>query len=233
MFKRKKEHKIFTSAVIVAGGSSTRMGENKLLMEINGISVIEKTLLVFENAEKISEIILVCRQEDFVAFSSICSNFKTPIKIVNGGQTRTHSTLNGINMCSENAQFIAIHDGARPLITEDIINEVIDNVIINNAVIPVVAVKDTIKKVFENIVSETPNRELLFSVQTPQIFKSDIIINAINKAVTSEQIFSDDASCVEALGIKVHTILGSYDNIKITTIEDIALASLIIDRRGF
>ncbi|MFI3226765.1 MAG: 2-C-methyl-D-erythritol 4-phosphate cytidylyltransferase [Clostridia bacterium] len=233
MFGRKKEREIFVSAVIVAAGSSTRMGENKLLMQIGWQTVIEKTLEVFDKTERITEIILVCRQDDFVDFSKFCKVLKTPSKIVIGGQTRTHSTLNGINACNEKTEIIAIHDGARPLITQDIIDASIECADKNGASIPVVPVKDTIKILENGVVERTLNRENLFAVQTPQTFKSTIIKKVTEQALTSEQIFSDDASCAEAQGVAIHTVQGSYDNIKITTLEDIALASLIIDRRGF
>lgn len=228
-----KEHEIFTSAVVLGAGSSMRMGENKLLMKIKNQSVIERTLKTFDNCEKICEIVLVCRQEDFLEFSKICNALKTPTKIVNGGETRTHSALKGIDTCNENAQIIAIHDGARPLFTESIVNNAIDSAILNNAVIPVVPVKDTIKIVSNNIVQDTLNRDSIFSVQTPQVFSLELIKKATVHALRSRQVFTDDASCVEAFGATVHTILGSYDNIKITTIEDIALANLIVERRGF
>lgn len=229
MIEQKNETPI--SVVIVAAGSSRRMGENKLLMKIYNETVLQKTLSAFDNAEKISEIILVCRQEDFVDFYSICRGLRTPMKIVTGGDSRTQSTLNGLDACS--GEIIAIHDGARPMITEDVINAAIQSAIDNGAAIPVVPIKDTIKIVKDGVVSRTLYRNQLFAVQTPQVFRAGIIRQATETALESGTIFSDDASCVESQGIAVHTVAGSYDNIKITTTEDISLATLIVDRRGF
>lgn len=233
MFGFKKKQSEFVSVVIVGAGSSTRMGQNKLLMEIYGVPVIEKTISVFDKIDLVCEIILVCRQEDFLVFSNICKNFEKPIKIVNGGQSRTHSTLNGINACNENTQIIAIHDAARPLVTEKIIVDAIECATENNTAIPVVPVKDTIKIVENNICKQTISRDCLFLVQTPQVFRADIIKNSTIDAVSNNITFTDDSTCVENTGQNIHTILGSYDNIKITTIEDISQAMSIIDRRGF
>lgn len=233
MFGFKKEPVILTSAVILASGNSTRMGENKLLMDICGKTVIERTLEVFDNLEKISEIILVCRQEDMLVFSKICKNLKTPVKIINGGKSRTQSAFNGIENCMENTEIIAIHDCARPFVTTEIINQGIELALKNQTAIPVVAVKDTIKIVEQNIVQNTLNRENLYIVQTPQIFSANIIKNATKIAVEKNLEYTDDASCVEAQGTKINTILGSYDNIKITTIDDITLGECIVLRRGF
>lgn len=232
MFKKKKNNE-FVSIIIVASGNSTRFGENKLLVDILGQSVIERTISAFSCHEKVSEIILVCRQEDILEFSNICSSQDFNIKIVSGGNTRTHSTLNGLNACSKDAQIIGIHDGARPLILAETITNTINSAILNKACIPVVAVKDTIKSVRNDVCFANHNRNDLFLVQTPQVFDSEIILNATKLAVAKELDFTDNSTCVEYFGTKVHTVLGSYDNLKITTKEDILLAQMHIESRGF
>lgn len=223
----------FVSAVIVAGGSSTRFGENKLLMQIQNMTVIEKTLQIFDSCDEIDEIILVCRQEDLLTFSKYSEYLKTPIKIVNGGKTRTHSTYNGLKECNKNATIIAIHDGARPLITHDVIKRAVENTKEFDATVPVVASKDTMKIVCDNKCVKSIDRNTLFAIQTPQVFKADIIKNALKRAFEENLDFTDDTTVVEYFGTEVTTVLGDYDNIKITTIEDISLANLIVERRGY
>lgn len=223
----------FVSAVIVAGGSSTRFGENKLLMQIQNMTVIEKTLQIFDSCDEIDEIILVCRQEDLLTFSKYSEYLKTSIKIVNGGKTRTHSTYNGLKECNKNATIIAIHDGARPLITHDVIKRAVENTKEFDATVPVVASKDTMKIVCDNKCVKSIDRNTLFAIQTPQVFKADIIKNALKRAFEENLDFTDDTTVVEYFGTEVTTVLGDYDNIKITTIEDISLANLIVERRGY
>lgn len=223
------------SIVIVASGNSSRMGENKLLIDIYGMPVIEKTIQAFVKHNLITEIILVCRQVDILEFSQICNNYvkKKNIKIVAGGNTRTESALNGINACEENTDFIGIHDGARPLINEETITNVITNCYQTNACIPVVPVKDTIKAIVGGICIEEYDREKLFSVQTPQFFSANVIKEATTKAIVENLTFTDDSSLVKHYNNAIYTVEGDYDNIKITTKEDVALAHLIIERRGF
>lgn len=232
-FRKKQKSDDFNSVIIVAAGNSSRMGENKLLIDLNGIPVIQKTLKSFDNLKFINEIILVCRQDDLLEFSKIAKTINTPIKIVCGGETRMHSSQNGIKACNENAKIIGIHDGARPLVTPELIKNCIISAKENKASIPVVAVKDTIREVVSNKSVKTLDRSVLYSVQTPQFFDAETIKFAVNSAIESNQNFTDDASCVEAMNVTVHTIDGSYDNIKITTRDDVELANLICERRGF
>ena len=238
MFKKKMkifEEKPFLSMIVVAAGSSSRMGENKLLMDLFGESVLAKTLKVLDSSDLVSEIVIVCRQIDIVEFSNICNDFAIdkPVKIVNGGETRTHSTYKGILACNEKAEFIGIHDGARPLITNEIISSVVECAIENSCAIPVVAVKDTIKEVIDSVCVKSIKRDTLFAVQTPQVFKAEIINNCTARSLKTGYSHTDDSSCVESFGYTVHTVSGDYDNIKITTPEDISLAMLIIERRGY
>lgn len=233
MFGNKEKYCPKISVVIVASGNSTRMGENKLLMEIFDEPVIGKTLEVFDMCEKVSEIILVCRHEDMLQFSEICNIYvqNTAIKLVAGGKERTNSTLNGLRACDENADLIGIHDGARPLVTVDIIESVIDSALEHKASIPVVLAKDTMKYVEDGKCTQTLNRSMLYSVQTPQFFEAELIKKCSEKADKLSLTYTDDSSCVEHFGTTVHTVLGSYENIKITTIEDVSLAHAIIESR--
>ena len=238
MFKKKLkifDEKPFVSMIVVAAGSSSRMGENKLLMDLFGEPVLAKTLKALDTSDLVSEIVIVCRQIDIVEFSNICNDFaiNKPIKIVSGGETRTHSTLNGVLACDEQAEFIGVHDGARPLITDEIINSVVECAIEHSCAIPVVAVKDTIKEVVDSVCVKSIQRDTIFAVQTPQVFKAEIIKNCTHKSVKTGYSHTDDSSCVESFGHTIHTVIGDYDNIKITTPEDISLAMLIIERRGY
>lgn len=232
-FRKKQKSNFFTSMIVVAAGNSSRMGENKLLMTINDTPVIEKTLNAFDNLEFINEIILVCRQDDLLEFSKIANNINTPIKIVCGGETRVHSSQNGIKACNKNSNLIGIHDGARPLITPDVIKLLINCAKENKTAIPVVQVKDTIRQITSSNASKTIDRNTLISVQTPQVFDAETIKFAVNSAIESNANFTDDASCVEAINVPIFTVNSNYDNIKITTAEDINLANLIVERRGF
>ncbi len=221
----------FVSIVILASGNSTRMGENKLLMELSGKSVIEHTLNVFDKVSKISEIILVCRQQDMVIFANFCEKLEKPVKIVAGGKERTDSALCGINACSADTNIIGVHDGARPLVTEKIIVDTINSAKENKAAIPVVSVKDTIKFVENDICTQSLNRNFLKIVQTPQFFDAKTIKTATEKASAQGLTYTDDSSLVEHFGTKIHTVLGSYENIKITTVEDIIIANSILESR--
>ncbi|HIV61358.1 MAG TPA: 2-C-methyl-D-erythritol 4-phosphate cytidylyltransferase [Candidatus Butyricicoccus avistercoris] len=231
MFK-KKEEKPFVSAVIPAAGSSRRMGEdiNKLLLLIDGIPVLARTLLSFQNNENIDEIIVVCRESDILGYAELCKSFSISkvSQIVRGGNTRTESVLCGVKACSDKSEFIAIHDAARPLISQDIITNVINDAINYGAAAPLVACKDSIKRVENGFIVGDVKRDSIAAVQTPQIFKSDIIKKALQNAKDNNLSLTDDCAAVEQIGISVYVSKGDYKNIKITTPEDIELAQTLL-----
>jgi 2-C-methyl-D-erythritol 4-phosphate cytidylyltransferase len=225
----------FTSAIIAASGNSTRMGfkYSKQFIDLNGKTVIERTLMAFENCDLIDEIIVVCREIDRDEIMSIASKFSKFKAVVRGGDTRDRSVMNGVTVCSDEAEFFAIHDGARPLITTDEIKSVVSRAYETKAATLSTLVTDTIKVVDENdIITSTPNRAQLRAVQTPQVFEKELYLRAIDNAVKNNLSVTDDCSMVEALSEKVEVVTGSAENIKLTTAIDIVIAKAILDTRN-
>lgn len=226
MFKFfRKQDVAKTSVVIVAAGSSTRMGQNKLLMEIIGMPVLIHSLRAFDNCKMICEIILVCREEDIPEYTRLITyfNIEKVKKVIVGGDSRSKSVLNGV--LEVNNPFVAIHDGARPLITDDIICDTINMAFKTNAAAPAVLSKDSIKNVQNGMLVSNIDRESVALVQTPQVFDTDLIKAALTKSLDFN--VTDDVSAVELLGVQTAMIQGSYHNIKITTPEDIIFAQSI------
>ena len=213
--------------IIVAAGNSTRMGGiNKQFLELGGVPVIVRTLLAFEKSEYISRIILVTREEDIFALQLLAEKYSVSklTDIIFGGNNRQQSVLNGLGRLSKNETKVLIQDGARPFVTEEIIGNVADALESYSAVTCGVKVKDTIKQISPDGISEkTLDRSLLFSVQTPQGVKTAEYKKAIAE-INDLSSFTDDTSIMEAVGHKIKCVEGSYRNIKITTPEDIAVA---------
>lgn len=236
--KNSHSDKPFVSAVIVAAGTSSRMGsrESKQMLPIHGMPVIARTLASFEDCNAIDEIALVTREEDMLNISDIVKYFEiTKVsQIIRGGQSRQQSVAKGIAVCSPNAAYFAIHDGARPLILSETISRAVDMAIAHGAAAVGAPVKDTIKIVSsEGLIEQTPPRHTLWAVQTPQVFERDMYIKALALARSRGAEYTDDCQLVEALGIPVYMCEGSYSNIKITTAEDIYVAeSLMMSSEG-
>jgi len=225
------------SAIVVAGGKGKRMERtyNKQYIDLMGIPILAHTLGHFENYSKIDEIVLVVGKGE-VEFSRerIVEKFNfTKIKsIVEGGEERYHSVYNGIKAVSEASDMVVIHDGARPFVTDGILEESIQAAKIHGCSIVGMPVKDTIKVIDEEgFVKDTPKRENLWLVQTPQTFKKEVILQAHKKRAAENLSVTDDAMLVEALGIKVKMVRGNYENMKITTPEDLEIGEGIIKRR--
>lgn len=224
----------FVSAIIVAAGKGTRMNMsiNKQFVDLNDSPLLAHTIKVFQNTAIINEIVIVVNEDDidFVRNSIVEKYLYTKVsKIVAGGDQRQSSVYNGIRNLNPHADLIAIHDGARPFVTSDIIMNAISAAIENSSAICAVKVKDTIKTSSEDgFVDKTLERNCLWSVQTPQVFRSDILVKAHEDAITNGYLGTDDAVLVERIGIKTKIVPGSYNNIKITTKEDLAFAQAII-----
>ncbi|MDP4108527.1 MAG: 2-C-methyl-D-erythritol 4-phosphate cytidylyltransferase [Bacillota bacterium] len=222
------------SAVIPAAGSSRRMGgENKLLCEISGTPVIVHTLLAFEACPLIDEIIIVSREEDIVEFSHLCADYeiKKVTKVVKGGAVRSESVLSGLMEVRQGAKLVAIHDGARPLVTPDIIENTIVCASKYSAAAPAVSLKDTIKEASGDIILRTVSRDKLKAIQTPQVFDIELIKAALTGALRENHAITDDCEAVELLNMPVHLVQGSYQNIKITTPEDLLAAEAFLQGR--
>lgn len=216
------------SAVIVAAGSGTRMkaGKNKVFLELFGKTILEHTVSVFENSAIIDEIIVVTNEiEEATKFFKDYNKVK---KIVPGGAVRGESVQNGLKAAS--GDFVAIHDGARALILAEDIEKVINAAEEFGAAALGVKCKDTLKVADENgFISGTADREFLYNIQTPQVFKLSKITEWYENC---DEVFTDDCALAEKFGEMVKIVDGSYDNIKITTPDDMELAERILKKRG-
>lgn len=224
----------YVSAIIAAAGMSNRMGSkvNKQFINIGNEPVLAHTLRKFESSSYIDEIILIakeseveyCRKEIVKKFG-----FKKVRKIIKGGKERQDSIYNGILALDEKADIVLTHDGARPFVKIENIEDGIKGVIDHDACVIGVPVKDTIKVVDNNSdVHHTPNRSLVWAAQTPQCFWRSIIQTGYEYAIDEEIVGTDDSSLVEKAGYDVKMIMGSYDNIKITTPEDLIIAESLL-----
>ncbi len=218
-------------AVMAAAGRGTRMGaeKNKLLLEVNGRPVLAWTLQAFESCPLVDEVFVVSNEQDIFSYRDVVreEGFCKVQAIVCGGETRAESVCNGIR-AAENADIIVVHDGARPLVTPEIIEKVIAESRETGAAIAAAPAIDTIKRVENGIVIETPARETLWQAQTPQVFARDLIYDALEKCDDS---VTDDASAVEQMGASVRVVDVGYENIKITTPRDLIVAEAILDMR--
>ncbi len=225
----------FVSAVIVSAGNSTRMGGiNKQLVQIDGMPVVARSIFAFENSKIIDEIVVVTRESDVELIKNLVNDygFKKVSNVVAGGDTRQISVYNGVANTSNKADIVAIHDGARPLVTNEIITETVNAAIEFGAAATGVRVKDTVKQINEfNEIVATPDRNYLRFIQTPQVFKKQLYLEAVNTVENSSN-FTDDCMLIEAYGRIVSFVDGDYENIKITTPEDIELASNYLKRRN-
>lgn len=223
----------FCSAVVLAAGESQRMGEDKLFLPLDGIPVLGMGLCVLQSCPDIDEILVVTREEALKSVEELRSRFglRKVKKLVLGGDTRTASALAGVNAVSRRAKIICIHDGARPFLTSELVEEVVRAAVLYQAAAPAVPVKDTIKRAKQDVVLETPDRDTLFAVQTPQAFHAELIKGALTQAVKDGKTYPDDCAAAEAFGVRVRLTTGMEENLKITTPLDMALAQAICARR--
>lgn len=235
LISEEKVNNAFVSAIIVSAGNSSRMGGvNKQFLNICGIPVIAHSIKAFQDCTFIDEIVIVTRDIDIDEVNEVVKDysFSKVVAVVVGGETRQLSVLNGIKAVSNDAEYIAIHDGARPLVTQKVIVDTLNCAIEFNAATTGVKVIDTIKIVDENEnIIDTPNRAFLRAVQTPQIFNKELYLNAVNNVPNSKD-FTDDCKLIEAFGHKVKIVDGDYENIKITTPSDIEIATYYLSKRG-
>ena len=233
-FKKKSIQPNVCSAVIVAAGSSTRMGSDKLMMEVGGRPVLLRTLQVMQQTNCVDEIIVVTQADKIVEVANLChdNGIAKASKIIRGGATRAEFVLLGLLEVRPDADYVAIHDGARPLVTEAVVAQVVQEAVKHRAAAPAIPVKDTIKAVdAEGFVSRTLDRSVLRAVQTPQVFETDLIKGALVNAMQKNKAITDDCSAVELLRVPVYLTEGDEENIKITTPLDICLAEAILAGR--
>ena len=217
-------------AVIVAAGSASRMGGiDKVMAPLNGEPMIVRTVRAFQNCDAISEIVVVTRQDLILPITSLCAQMDKVQAVVTGGSSRQESVHLGLNALSGKCKLAAIHDGARPLISWQVIDRVVRAANTYGAAAPAIPVKDTIKVVQGGIVKETPDRASLQAVQTPQVFDFDILRGALKKAKQDGAQVTDDCSAVERIGLTVKIVEGEERNLKVTTPLDLKIAQLLLE----
>lgn len=223
------------TAVILAAGSSVRMGNDKILARLGEIPVLARTLMPFQNSDCVDEIVVVTAADKLAEVAELCReyNFGKVTKVVAGGKTRAESALTGVSEVSSKAALIAIHDGARPLVTEELIRRTVEKAAKKNAAVPAIRCTDTLKTAGEDgAILGTVDRETTWRMQTPQVFKADLIKGALTKAMKQGFPLTDDSSAMELLGVKTYLVEGDEENIKLTRPLDLLLAAAILrDRR--
>ena len=221
------------SAVVVAAGSSRRMGEDKLKMRLGGMPVLARTLKALQQSDTVGEIVVVTRVDKLEETALLCRDYgiTKAKKVVAGGESRTESALAGLMAVDKHSKLVMIHDGARPLVREETIRAAAHAAALYGCAAPAVPVTDTVKLREGDKVKATLPRSELAAMQTPQVFESTIIKTALTKALTEGKEYTDDCAAVEALGFPVRLTEGDGENIKITSPLDIARAELIIRER--
>lgn len=220
----------YCSAVIVAAGTASRMGGiDKVMAPLNGEPMIVRTARTFQDCDAIREIVIVTREDLLVPIMDLCHGFDKVRAVIVGGSTRQDSVQRGIGALSEKTKLIAVHDGARPLISWQVIDRAVRAANSYGAAAPAVPVKDTIKQVQGGIVAATPDRSLLQGVQTPQVFDADLLNAALKKASDDQAQLTDDCSAVERLGMSVKIVEGDECNIKVTTPLDLKIAEVLLE----
>lgn len=223
------------TALVAAAGASSRMGGvNKLLEPLEGVPVLVRTLTALQLAEEVDEIVVAAREEELVEISHLCHTYGIDkcAKVVRGGESRVHSVLLAALEASPESALLAVQDGARPLVTPELIGRVVSAAARCGAAAPAVALKDTVKAVREDgAVEQTLERDVLRAVQTPQVFEASILKAALQSALESGTPVTDDCSAVERLGKVVFLVEGEEENLKITTPVDLILAEAILQAR--
>ena len=236
LFRKIREaNRPICAAIVAAAGSSSRMGGVDKLMEfLDNIPVLMRTLTALQRAAAIDEIVIAAREDALVDISTLCKTYGITkcSKVVRGGESRCHSVLLAALEASPETKLLAVQDGARPLVTPELIDDVAEQAARCGAAAPAVAVKDTIKAVRDDgTVAETLDRAALRAVQTPQIFESALLKAALQAAVEGGIPITDDCSAVERLGKRVYLVEGDEENLKITTPVDLILAEAILQAR--
>ncbi len=235
LFRRKKEEPPTCSVVIVAAGSAQRMeGIDKVLAPLGELPVLVHTLYAFQDCPAVDEVVVVTREDLLVEVGRLCKAFNLDKvrKVVVGGQERIHSVQAGLEEVDPEAGLIAIHDGARPLVSQEILRDVVARASLTGAAAPAVALVDTIKRTENGQTAETVDRSQLWAVQTPQVFEAGLIKAATKKALEDGELLTDDCGSVERLGMRVTLTQGSRENLKITTPLDLILGEAILQARG-
>ena len=217
-------------AVIVAAGSASRMGGiDKVMAPLAGKPMIVHTVEQFQQCALIREIVIVTREDLVEEIRLLCGEFDKVQAVVVGGSSRQKSVDAGLQALSKSVKLAAVHDGARPLVSQDVIEKTVHAANIYEAAAPAVPVKDTIKTVESSLVTSTPDRSKLFAVQTPQVFDLDLLRAALKKAENDGAEVTDDCSAVERMGMSVKIVTGDERNMKVTTPMDLRIAEMFME----
>ena len=217
-------------AVIVAAGSASRMGGiDKVMAPLAGEPMIKRTVRTFQECDAVSEIVVVTRADLIVPITELCKGYPKVTAVIAGGSSRQESVHLGLGALSGKVELAAIHDGARPLVTWQVIDRAIRAGNTYHAAAPAIPVKDTIKTVQGGVVVNTPDRSSLQAVQTPQVFDFDLIRGALKQAIDEDAPITDDCSAVERLGMSVKIVEGDERNIKVTTPMDLKIAEMLLE----
>ena len=230
LFRRDRAESAFCSAVVPAAGSSSRMeGQDKILLPLGDVPLLLHTLRALDACPRIHEIVVVTRPDLILPITELCGGFDKVRAVVAGGKSRQESVKLGLNTLSEKVKLAAVHDGARPLITWQVIDRAVRAANTYGAAAPGIPVKDTIKVTEGSLVTNTPDRSHLHAIQTPQVFHFDLLRGALKKAKQSGAAITDDCSAVELLGFPVKVVEGDERNIKVTTPLDLKIAELFLE----
>ena len=220
----------YCGAVLVAAGSASRMGGiDKVMAPLGGEPMIARTARTFQNCDCIREIVIVTREDLIEQITRLCAAYDKVKAVVVGGSSRQESVQAGLNALSKNVHLVAVHDGARPLVTWEVIDRTVRAANSYHAAAPAIPVKDTVKVVKGGIVKATPDRSTLQAVQTPQVFDLALLRGAMQKVQQENLSVTDDCSAVEALGMSVKIVEGDERNLKVTTPMDLKIAHMLLE----
>ena len=222
----------YCGAVIVAAGSASRMGGiDKVMAPLGGEPMILRTVRAFEDCETVKEIVIVTRKDLMGPIAELCSGFTKIRSVVQGGSSRQESVKLGLLAFSKEVRLAAVHDGARPLVSGELIDKVIRAAHSYGAAAPAIPVKDTIKVFEGGFIAATPDRSTLRAVQTPQVLDRDLLLGALEKAEQEGTALTDDCSAVEHIGMRVRLVEGEERNLKVTTPLDLKIAELLLEEK--
>ena len=222
----------YCGTVIVAAGSASRMGGiDKVMAPLGGEPMILRTVRAFEDCEAVKEIVIVTREDLMGPIAELCSGFTKIRSVVQGGSSRQESVKLGLLALSKEVRLAAVHDGARPLVSGELIDKVIRAAHSYGAAAPAIPVKDTIKVFEGGFIAATPDRSTLRAVQTPQVIDRDLLLGALEKAEQEGTALTDDCSAVEHIGMRVRLVEGEERNLKVTTPLDLKIAELLLEEK--
>ena len=236
LFRKKQQEKPFVTVIITAAGASRRMGGgNKQLMSLGGIPVLGRTMLAFENSDYVREIIVTAPEDQVVPYADLGASLGISKlkKVVKGGTSRLESAYLGACEAAPACDYLAVHDGARPLVTGQIIADVCEAAFAHTAAGAGVPVHDTVKQVDgERRITQTVDRDRLMAMQTPQMADRALLLAAMKKALDEGAEPTDECAALERMGVHPLVVESSFENLKITTPIDLLFAEAILQERG-